>query len=462
MNARPLVVSASSAMSPLPVEAKAEALPPGSSHSPERQTFEYFSRPYEFLREGMRAYGDAFTVRFRDFGTHVIVADPEGIRRTFEAGPHQALGGTGNAILRPILGPTSLLALDGTHHARVRRILLPPFYAKRSRDHAIAMRNTAREVTAKWQGDELVAISDATFDISLAVIVRVVLGDRAYAGDVAARVAALMRLANTGTAFVERAGAARARFDAAVGALDDSLAQLIDEARVHPDASAGVLGLLVATRDQDGQPLSVGELRDQLVTLLVAGHETTATAIAWTMHLVHANADVLARLRGDLARLGPSPAVEDWTSLPYLEAVCHETLRLRPVVPVVSRFLTAPLDLGAGRHVPEGVFVTPSPYLAHHRAEVFAEPDEFRPARFLDRKFAASEYLPFGGGGRRCLASTFALQEMKIALAALLTDFDFQPALDEAVRPVRRSVTVGPSNFRMRVRRRSDQIMERN
>jgi cytochrome P450 len=324
------------------------------------------------------------------------------------------------------------------------------------------MRETARAVTAKWTDEELVAISDATFEISLAVIVRVVLGDHACASDMAARVAAVMRLANTGTAFVDGTGAARVRFDAAVSALDDSLAQIVDDARKHADASGGILGLLVATRDQDGERLSAAELRDQLVTLLIAGHETTATAIAWAMHLLHANPEVLARLREDLDRLGPSPTVEQWGPLPFLDAVCHETLRIRPVVPIVSRFLTAPLDLGTGRLIPEGVFVTPSPYLAHHRAEVFAEPEEFRPERFLDHRFAPYEYLPFGGGGRRCLGSTFALQEMKITLASLLTDFDFEPKPDEVVRPMRRSITVGPSNLRMKVHRRLTPDVERN
>jgi cytochrome P450 len=440
-------------------------LPPGPATSPEQQTFEYFARPYEFLRACAAAYGDVFTVRFRDFGTHVVVADPESIRRVFAADPKTALAGTGNAILRPILGAASLLLLDGADHARVRRILMPPFYAQRMRAHAVDMRAIARAKVARWADGDEIAILRATFDLSLAVIVRVVLGEHARASEIAPRVASLMKLANTGGAFLDDANAARARFDQAALELDAALEDLVGEAR---GAAGGgnqgknggperdsVLAMLVAARDGEGEPLSPAVLKDQLLTLLVAGHETTATAIGWALHLVHADRAVLVRLRAELDALGPSADVDAWTALPYLDAVCQETLRLRPVVPVVSRFLLAPLELAGGHVAPAGAYVTPSTYLAHHRADVFAEPDAFRPERFLEQRFTGHQYLPFGGGARRCLGLSFAIQEMKIALATMLTELDFTPLHPTSIRTVRRSVTVGPSaSLRMRVRRR--------
>jgi cytochrome P450 len=406
----------------------------------------------------MDRYGDVFTVRFRDFGTHVVVADPESIRRVFAADPRTALAGTGNAILRPILGVTSLLLLDGAEHARVRRALMPPFYAQRMHAHALDMRDIARAQIGHWRDGEEIAILGATFDLSLAVIVRVVLGGHPHAPTVAHRMATLMQLANTGGAFLEDANAARVRFDRAAQELEESLDGLIRDARAGAGANSqrdSVLAILVATRDGEGEPLSTALLRDQLLTLLIAGHETTATAIAWALHLVHADAEALPRLRAELDSVGPSADVSAWTSLPYLDAVCQETLRLRPVVPVVSRFLLAPLEIGAGHVAPAGVYVTPSSYLAHRRAEVFVEPDAFRPERFFTGSFTGQQYLPFGGGARRCLGWAFALQEMKIALATMLTHFDFTP-FPQPVRTVRRSVTVGPSaSLSMRVRRRT-------
>ena len=434
----------------------AQALPPGPETSPEQQTFEYFARPYEFLRACAAAYGDVFTVRFRDFGTHVVVADPDSIRRVFAADPKTALAGTGNAILRPILGAASLLLLDGADHARVRRVLMPPFYAQRMRAHALDMRAIVRAKVSRWADGDEVPILRATFDLSLAIIVRVVLGDHARASEIAPRVASLMQLANTGGAFLDDANAARERFDRAALELDEALVALVADARTAAaPARDSVLALLVAARDGEGEPLSPAVLRDQLLTLLVAGHETTATAIGWALHLVHAHPATLARLRAELDALGPSPDVDAWTTLPWLDAVCQETLRLRPVVPVVSRFLLAPLELAGGHVAPAGVYVTPSTYLAHHRQDVFAEPDAFRPERFLEQTFTGHQYLPFGGGARRCLGLSFAIQEMKIALATMLTELDFTPLHTTSIRTVRRSVTVGPSaSLRMRVRRR--------
>jgi cytochrome P450 family 135 len=214
---------------------------------------------------------------------------------------------------------------------------------------------------------------------------------------------------------------------------------LLDEIRAHRAASDvaerdDILSLLLTARDEDGQGLTDSELRDELMTLLLAGHETTATALSWTLERLIRHPGVLSRLTEEL-RAGEG---DD-----YLDAVIKESLRLRPVVPAVARYLTEPTELG-GRVLPAGVHITPSIYLTHYNPDIYEEPRAFRPERFLDRPAGTYEWIPFGGGTRRCLGATFALFEMKIVLAEVLRRFDLVTSDERSERIARRAITFSP------------------
>jgi cytochrome P450 len=223
--------------------------------------------------------------------------------------------------------------------------------------------------------------------------------------------------------------------------LTAGLRALIEDKRAN--AGEDILSLLLAVRDEDGDALSEQEILEQLLSFIVAGHETTATSLAWATYLVHRNPPVRDRLRADLRALGDAPSPEAVARLPYLEAVCQETLRLYPPVPMVPRKLTRDFEL-KGFTIPAGMSMAAGVYMAHLRPETFPDPLEFRPERFLGRSYTPFEYMPFGGGSRRCLGAAFAMYEMKVVLAELLSHPDLQLEEPKPVRNVFRIATYGP------------------
>ncbi|HSP77262.1 MAG TPA: cytochrome P450, partial [Myxococcaceae bacterium] len=226
--------------------------------------------------------------------------------------------------------------------------------------------------------------------------------------------------------------------------LDALLTEQLALRRGHEAGHTDILGLLLAARDEEGQPMTDVELKDELRTLLIAGHETTAIGMAWALYWTHHLPEVRRELLEELAPLGPVPAPEALTRLPYLSAVCDEALRIHPAVPLVSRRTLAPFTL-RGHELPPGTGLMASVSLVHSNPELYPEPERFRPERFLERRFSPFEYLPFGGGARRCIGATFALHELRIVLGSLLAAHRFALAEDGPVRPVQRSITLGPA-----------------
>jgi cytochrome P450 len=233
------------------------------------------------------------------------------------------------------------------------------------------------------------------------------------------------------------------RFLAARARLDAVLYEMLAERR-RAGAGEDVLSLMIAARYDDGSAMSDEEIRDELFTLFFAGHESTALAIAWSFYLLHRHQEVRERLLAEIDALGPSPDPDAVAALPFLDAVCAETLRLYPLVPQVSRRLAAPLEL-KGYALPAGVGVAAAVCLAHRRDDLYPEPTRFRPERFLERKYSAFEFLPFGGGARRCIGAAFAMYEMKIVLATIFRAHRLRLASDEPIVPVRSSITIGPA-----------------
>jgi len=434
----------------------AAPLPDGPNLSAAETTFRWFARPLSFLDECAAAHGDTFTINFARFGTHVILSHPDDVKSVFTGDRRALHAGRGNALLEPILGRHSLLLADGDRHLEQRALLQPAFQAERVQRYASVVTEATRRWTAQWNGGATVSLQRTALDISREVILRVVLGlPEADIERFSGLIHDVMVLVGTNATFDDQSADPRllARFRAARDALNDALQAHIERRR-HTAGGDDMPSAMLAARDEAGEGLSDEEIRDQLVTMILAGHETTASSITWALLCLQENPSALAALVRELDASRREVPDEQLAQLPYLQAACCETLRLRPVIPVVSRELQRPFHLRQ-QTLPAGVFVTPCAYLAHRRPEAFADPQTFQPERFLDRRYSPYVYFPFGGGVRHCMGMSFALLEMQVVLGTLLRTFHFAP-VGTAARPVRRAVTIVASGGgKMYVERRA-------
>lgn len=418
-------------------------LPPGPSAPPAVQTLGWLTRPVSFLEDCRRRFGDAFSVTFVGFRTPmVMVSDPAVIRavyseRTNGLPPGRAL------MLEPLVGARSLLLLEGSEHLARRKLMLPPFHGERMRAYEQIVADAVRRDLESWpRGGEAFALHPHMQAVTLDVILRAVFGvsDAARHARLSAGLSTV--LAGTSSLGLQlRVVLARTRKNADplaplrphIDAIDGVLADEIAHRRRHPGED--ILSLLTEARFEDGEPMSDREIRDQLLTLLLAGHETTATALAWTVDLLLRHPAALARLTDEL------DAGDDT----YLRAVIAESLRLRPVVPIAGRRLATDLET-ENLSLPAGTDVTPAIWLTHTRPDLYPEPYAFRPERFLAKAPSTYAWIPYGGGVRRCLGAAFAEMEMRVALTEILRTTTLRPATDRAERPLRRNVTLSPRN----------------
>ncbi|MFI5028114.1 MAG: cytochrome P450 [Solirubrobacterales bacterium] len=429
-----------------PLSASPE-LPPGPRLPAPLQALRYAREPLGFLTSLQRAHGDIFTVRFPFFGRLVYVTRPDLVKQVFTGPPAQMHAGEANAtVLEPALGPNSVLTLDDEPHMRQRKLLLPPFHGDRIEGYGSLIREATMREMESWPVGVPFALRPHTQRITLAVIMRAVFGvhderriDRferlieAFSRRVSAVIAFPMLRRNLGPL------SPWGKFLRARESLDEFIYEEIALRRAEVASAAGehddVLSLLLGARHDDGTPMSEEELRDELVTVLGAGHETTATGLAWAMERLLRTPDAMARLRESVA------AGED----DYLEATIKETLRARPVIVDVARKLTSPLAID-GYELPAGTYVLPAIAALHYREDLFPEPDRFRPERFLDAKPDTYAWIPFGGGVRRCIGAAFAEYEMRIVLRAFLERADLS-APDPRPEKVRvRNITLAPGN----------------
>jgi cytochrome P450 len=414
------------------------ALPPGPRLPRAAQTAAWITRPGPFLMRAHRRYGDVFTIRIGGEPPWVMLAHPDAVREVFTGDPAVLHAGKANLVLRPLVGHASVLLLDGQQHLRERKLMLPPFHGSRMAGYRDLIAEIAREHIAAWPRGSSLALAPHMQAITLDVVLRVIFGvdadsarldalrDRLRA--MLARVlggGSMLAMATIGPERVERSG----MFDRWLRPVDALLQEQIEERRAAPGDD--VLSLLLAARHQDGGPMTDRELRDELVTLLVAGHETTATALSWTI-------ERLTRLPGGWRALR-----EDGDA--YAEAAAKEALRLRPVLPLVLRNLQRPATI-AGIDLEPGTVVAPSIYLVHRRPELYPDPAAFRPERFLgpDPQGGTYTWIPFGGGIRRCLGAAFALLELRVVLAELAAAVDAEPADPQPERTARRGITLIP------------------
>jgi cytochrome P450 len=395
------------------------------------------------MEDAQRRYGDMFTLRIANEGTWVFISDPNAVKQVFTGDPRLLHAGEANIVLLPVLGSHSVLLLDDDEHMAQRKLMLPSFHGERMRSYEDTMADVAEREIARWPAGEPLPAWPTMQAITLEVIMRTVFGVRETArlerlGEAlrnsigfAAQPIRMAMLALLGPRRIADLGLIRAKLEPT----DELIYEEIRSRRDAPDLAErdDVLSLLLQARHDDGTGMSDRELRDELMTLLVAGHETSATALAWALDALTHHPHVLERLRDEI------DSGED----AYLDAVVKETLRLRPVIALVLRRLTEPMEIG-GRLLPSGVTLAPCIYLLHRRADVYDEPRAFRPERFLEKPPGTYTWIPFGGGVRRCLGASFAQFEMKVVLRERVARLDIRAARAEPERRIRRAIVFAP------------------
>jgi cytochrome P450 len=405
------------------------------------QTLRWIFRPEAFMRSCAHRYGETFTVRLGPQVDVVFLSDPAVVRRVLQGPPETMKMGDINGLFRPILGSNSLLLLDDDEHMRQRKLLLPPFHGEHIKRYVDIMERAAAEQVENWPVNRPFSVVGHMQAITVAVILRAVFGMEAgpHRDEMRALVTRLLDLCQSRSTMLPqlrfRLGGLSpwGRLMRCVEEVDRALFAEIESRRADGADRHDVLSLLLASRHEDGEPMSDQEIRDQLLTLLVAGHETTASALTWAFERLVHHPQALERLTGELAE-----GREE-----YLDAVVKETLRLRPVLPIVARKLTEPYRLEGYRYRP-GTVLMPCVFLVHQNRKVYPDPDEFRPERFLGDAPPTYAWIPFGGGVRRCLGASFALVEMRTVLRAILSRVELRAPAGSAEPVARRSFTFSP------------------
>ena len=417
-----------------------DVLPPGPRRPRVVNTVSWLTRPLGTLEELADVYGEAFTLRITR-SDWVFFTDPAVIREIFTASAEAVRAGEANGVLRPILGDRSLLLLDGESHLRQRKLMLPAFHGQQLRSWQDTITQLAEAEIEKWPRGRPLKVWERLQALTLEVIRKVVFGvdDEQQArrlragmrrfGDWTsnpARTFGLVLLGNSRSARIPGLKRASAGVEAVI-------AEQLGRARSGREQGDDVLGSLVAAQGEDGGGLSDGEVHDALMTLLIAGHETTASALGWAIERLARHPELASRARA-AARAGDER---------YLEALVQEVLRLRPIVPAILRAAGGNVELG-GYRLPTGTRIAIPIHLVHRRRSEYPEPTAFRPDRFLDRQPGTYTWIPFGGGTRRCVGAGFAQLEMKIVLQVLLERAELSAAVDADETPRRRFVTLAP------------------
>jgi cytochrome P450 len=422
--------------------AVATGLPPGPRAPATVNMARLVQRPVESLLDWHRRYGDLFTVKLPIFGTGVYVCDPDAIRGLFTGDQSDLRAGEANAPLSPVLGDHSVLVLDGDEHLRQRRLLLPPFQGSAIQ----SFRSTIREVTeaevGRWRAGDSLVLRERMRALTFEVIARAVFGVHEPARIERLR-AALASVVDMQMIFLLPNALRRdlgrlspwGLFRRRLAAADRLLYEEIGRRRHAGDLAdrTDVLSLLLRARDEEGRPMSDVELRDELMTMLLAGHETTATGLAFAFDLLLREPRVLSRLREE-------PASGDDA---YLDAVVSESLRLRPVIDAAERTLTRPRRI-AGRDLPAGIRVYPAIAVVHQREDLYPDPQAFRPERFTEDDATSYSWLPFGGGIRRCIGAALAQAEMAEVIRTVVERVELRPTRPERERVVLRGITLVP------------------
>lgn len=438
-------------------------LPPGPNKS-YLQTIRWAKEPLSFLEDCEREFGDCFTVRILGRPPIVFFSDPASVREIFSADPSILAAGRAALSLRPIFGDQSLLLLDGDRHFRDRRAMHDFFHGQKLQSYGAMIDRQVKRSIDRWPADTVFSMQRELQRLTLEVILRMLFGEHEYEklGPLESRIEQLMWSgANPIWVFLIRFFRIDVQRLRTWRQLDlGSLTPWVGLLRLHREIDEllfaeiekrldnqddGIFSQLISLFAESDAALNRQHLRDELITLIITGHETSATTLAWTVHHVLEHDSVMKTIRAELSEARVS-AGEGWADarLPYLDAVIKETLRLTPTLPDVQRFVLQNTIIG-GREIPSGVVVAPCTYLAQRRSDRWPEPSVFKPERFLNARPSPFEFFPFGGGDRRCLGMTFALSEMRIILAQVFSRIDLRQEGPYPAAPVRQAVHLAPS-----------------
>jgi cytochrome P450 family 135 len=424
-------------------------LPPGPRAPRLLQSRRWSREPLPFLEQCRGRYGNTFTLRLRHLGTWVLLADPEDVKRIFSADTNDLGVGVPNLALRPVLGAHSVMLSEEPEHMARRKLMLPRFHGERMREDAEVMTELAHREVRAWPVDEPFQLWPRMQALTQEVVMRAVFGDdggrldrlRSLLTNLTEAVndeGRLRKLALFGPRWLERSRGWRA----AMAPVEAEVLAEVRRRRAEGESGRkDAVSILIEARGEDGSPLSEKELRDELLTLLTDG--PTSSSLAWVFERLLRHPEKLARLQEEVLA-GEGEA--------YLDAVIKETLRLRPPVSVVVRRLLRPATLG-GFDLPGGTLVAPCVYLVHNSAEIYEEPGSFIPERFLERRAAVPTWIPFGGGARRCLAASYAEQEMKRVVRTVLEEVELRPVESRAERVARSAIAFSPAEHGLVVAR---------
>lgn len=433
-------------------------------------------QPTGYMEDNVRRYGPVFKIGGDTSPPLVYVGDPELVREIFRLDDGQVVTGQSNGVLRTMVGDHSILLLDGKPHQRQRQLLMPPFHGDRLKAYAQLICAITRQVSAAWQPGQVIVARPPMQSLTLSVILQAVFGLRE--GERLARLQQMMGTMLDAFAYpvsssflfftaLQKDWGPWSPWGRFIRMRQEIRRLIYDEIRdrrraLEPLGAAGaegertdILTLLLQARDENGEGMGDAELHDELVTLLLAGHETTASALVWILYWIHYLPEVQQALRAELAGLAPDCDPLSITQLPYLTAVCQEALRIYPITPTTFvRVLRQPMTL-AGYDFAAGTALMPATYIIHQRSDIYPEPKQFRPERFLDRQYGPHEYLPFGGGHRRCVGSALAMMELKLSVATLLQRFEMVLPHSRPLQPARRGLTLAPpASMKLKIKAR--------
>ena len=451
-------------------------LPKGSKAPDWLQKIQYITDPLGYMDSAYQRYGDIFNAPIMgNCKQLLLVSDPEGLQQLFTRDTKE-FDTPSNGLLQVLVGDNSIFCLEGDRHRRERKLLMPPFHGERMRAYGQTICALTEQVFSQLTPGTTFSARSAIQDISIEIILNVVFG--IHEGE---RFHNLKQLISSLMDSLQSPLTSSLLFfpflRKDLGAwspwghfhrLQKQIAQLIyaemsDRRAQYDPHRTDILTLLMSAQDENGEKMSDRQLHDELITLLFAGHETTATAISWALYWIHKYSEIRDKLLQELNTLGDSPEPMSIIKLPYLTAVCHETLRIYPVaVLTVPREVKKPVEL-MGYQLEPGTRVYGCIYLTHHREDLYPQPKEFRPERFLERTYTNYEFFPFGGGVRRCIGEALAMYEMKLVLATILTNDQLALADNQSVKPQRRGVTIAPAGgvkMVLKRRRQNQQVLE--
>ncbi|MEM7589929.1 MAG: cytochrome P450 [Cyanobacteria bacterium P01_A01_bin.83] len=446
---------------------KGSNLPPSSKALSIITAIQFTLDQFGTLEKLQRQYGEIFYIPAPgSLPPYVIFSNPQGIEEVFTAKPDLfEVNQQSTNSIRLMLGDNSMALLSGKEHQRHRKLLMPPFHGERIKSYGQSMVDVTQEVIEQWQVGQRICIRDYTQEISLRVILRNIFGvDQGEKYDRLQTILVdYLNIFNypLKSLFLffpwlqkDLGGLTPwSKFLQQKRQIDHLLQAECDLRRQNPDMMGeDILSLLLSARDEAGQLMSDAEIKDELMTMLFAGHETTASSIAWSFYWLHRLPEVKDKFQAELNAMANKTDFAAVAKLPYLSAVVSETLRLQPVVAFVGRQLKQPWEL-MGYQLDAGTSLFPSIYLTHYREDIYPEPKKFKPERFIEQEFSPYEYLPFGGGNRRCIGHVFALYGMKLVLATVMSQVELELLDNRPLKSARRGLTFSPAGgVKMRVK----------